>query len=327
MAAIHRRVVDIQGLVAAGGLLLFSSLACAQSYPTKPVRIIAASVGAGSDVTARLLAPRLNDLWGQPVIVENRPGAGATIAATTAARATPDGYTLLMGEVASLATVASFYKVPYDPAKDLAPITLVVKSPLVVLVHPSLPATTLREFIDYAKKRPRSINYGTGAIGTTSHLGGALLGLLADIDIVVVPYKGGGAALTALIGREIQLLLNTALSAVPHVKAGRLRALAIAGRARIPDLPDVPTSAEAGLPGFEASPWFGLAAPARTPLDIVTKVNRDVTGLLRTPQFQSILLAQGSNPSPTTPKEFGEWIQSETAKWNKVIKALGLKPE
>lgn len=326
MTLLIRYTVKNRRLFIGLGLALSSLIACAQSYPTKPVRLIAASVGAGSDITARLVAPRLSERWGQLVVVENKPGAGATIAATAAAKSTPDGYTLLVGEVASLATVASFYKVPYDPTKDFIPISLLVKTPLVVLVHPSLPANTLQEFMAYAKQRPRAINYGTGAIGTGSHLGAALLGLLGGIDIVVVPYKGGGAALTAILGREIQLLLSPSIGAVPHVKTGRLRALGVTGRTRIPDLPDVPTVAEAAISGFEATIWYGLVAPTRTPADIVAKLNRDVTELLRTREIQSTLLTQGTEPSPTTPKEFSDWINSETTKWDKVIKALGIKP-
>jgi tripartite-type tricarboxylate transporter receptor subunit TctC len=301
--------------------------ATAQAYPNKPVRMIAASVGAGADVAARLLAPRLNERWGQPVVVDNRPGAGSTIAATAAAQATADGYTLLMGEVSSLATFANFYKVPYEPARDFAPVTLFMKSPLTVMVHPSLPVKTLQDFVLYAKQRPGAVNYGTGAIGTPSHLGAALLGILAGIDMVVVPYKGGGAALTAIMGREVQLLFNPPFSSASHVKSGRLSALAVTGRTRVPELPEVPTSAEAGLPGLEVWSWYGIVAPIRTPPDIVARVNRDVTDILRSPEFKALAVSQGAEPSPTTPKEFAAWIENETAKWTKVIKTLNIKPE
>lgn len=309
--------------------LMLGTDAMAQAYPNKPVRLIAASVGAGADIAARLLAPRLSERWGQPVVVENKPGAGATIAATAAARATADGYTLLMGEVASLATFKNFYKTPYDVARDFTPVTLFVKSPLVVLVHPSLPVKTLQEFISYAKQRPGAINYGTGSIGTPAHLGAALLGMLGGIDMVLVPYKGGGAALTAIMGREVQLLFNPTLSAVQHVKAGRLHALAVTGRTRVPDMAEVPTGAEAGVSGLEVYSWYGIVAPINTPAVIVAKVNRDVTDILRSPDVQTIVLAQGAEASPTTPKEFGAWVDNETAKWNRVIKTMNIniKPE
>lgn len=298
-----------------------------QDYPTKPVRIVAASPGTGSDFFSRYLGQKLTEDWGKPVVVENRGGHAASIAATSVAHASPDGYTLLMGETASLANAVSLFKVAYDPTKDFAPITLVASAPLVVVAHPSFPANDLPEFIAYARQHPHVINYSSGSAGTVAHLTCALLGMLAGIDMVQVPYRGSGAALMAVLEGEVHISSISATVALPHLKTGKLKAYAVTGKKRFPMLPDIPTGTEAGLAGFESEVWFGLLAPARTPTILVSRLNREVTDILNRPATQAAFLAQGSDPRPTSEAQFRQFIQSEIPKWEKVIKASGVKSD
>ncbi len=314
---------------ALGMLLAFfgTTVVTADDYPAKPVRIVAASPGTGSDFCARYVGQKLNERWGKPVVVENRGGGSAAIAATSVARASADGYTLLMGETASLATAPTLYKIEYNPVKDFAPITLVASAPLVVVAHPSVPAANLREFIAYAKQRPHDLNYSAGGSGTVAHLTSALLNLLAGIDVVYVPYKGAGAALLAVVGGEVQVSSLSATVAVPQVKTGKLKAYAVTAKKRFPTLPEVPTGAEAGLPRFESEVWFGLVAPARAPAALVSRLNREVVDILKTPATAAAFLLQGTQPAPTTQVQFGQFIQTEIPKWAAVIKAAGVAVE
>ena len=297
----------------------------AEPYPVKPVRILAPSVGGGADTTARYIGQRLTDQWGKSVIVENRPGASATIAANIVAKATPDGYTLLMGEGASMVNAVSMFKtLPYSPVGDFAPVTLVATAPLVFVAHPSVPAQTLAEFIAYAKQR--SVNYGSGGEGTASHLTTAMLSQAAGLAMTHVPYKGAGAVLPAVVGGEVAFSSISATTASTQVKAGRLKAYAVTSSHRFANLPDVPTAEEAGLPGFTSAVWFGLFAPAKTSHAIIAKLNHDVGDILRRSDTREAFLARGSVVAPSTPQELGAFLRSEIAKWSAVIRRLpGMK--
>jgi tripartite-type tricarboxylate transporter receptor subunit TctC len=249
-----------------GATLFFAASGHGQDYPTKPVRILAASPGATNDILSRYLAQRLTEHWGKQVFVENRPGAGGTIAADHAAKAAPDGYSLHIAYTATFAVSVSLYKkLTYDPIRDFAPITLYAETPLMLLAHPSMPPKNLREFIEFAKKRPGAINYSSASAGTLSHLVTELLNSAAGLKLVHVPYKGSGAATTALVSGEAQFSSLVLPNALPMLRAGRVKAYAITGNRRFPGAPDVPTAAEAGLPDFEATSWFGMCVPARTP--------------------------------------------------------------
>ncbi len=310
----------------AGTVLLLGAASHAQNYPAKPVRIIAATAGTTGDLLARYLGQRLSERWGQPVVIENRSGAGATIASDIAAKAPPDGYTLHIGQLASHAAAVSLYKkLAYDPVKDFAPITFYAGVPLVFVAHPSVPANTLREFIDFAGKRPDAINYASASNGTGSHLTTELLKFITGLKLVHVPYKGSGAATTALISGEAQMAAIVLPSILPQVKAGKVKAYAVTSKSRFAVAPDIPTAAEAGLPGFESTAWFGMFAPARTPAELVNRLNRDIVEVVRTPATRDWLLAQGAESAPGTPAEFAAFIKSETAKWKKVIEASGAK--
>ena len=304
--------------------MLTGMAAYAQNYPVKPVRIVAATAGTTGDLLARYLAQQLNARWGVQVIVDNRSGAGATIAADVAAKAAPDGYTLHIGQLASFAAAVTLYrKLPYDPVRDFAPITRFADVPLIIIAHPSLPVTSLREFIDYAKKRPGAISYSSASIGTGSHLTMELLTHVAGIKLLHIPYRGSGAATTALISGEVPVSAIVVPNALPQVKAGKARAYAITSRKRFSGAPEIPTADEAGLRGFESTAWFGMFAPARTPRELLDRLNRDLVEILRTPATDAWLLAQGAVPSPGTPEELAAFVRSETVKWKKVIELTG----
>lgn len=316
------------------GLLFLAALGHAQtrsmgsgpSYPTKPVRIIAASPATTGDLLARYLAQRLNERWGQPVVVENRAGAGAIIAAEAAAKAAPDGYTLHIGQLASFSAAVSLYKtLRYDPVKDFAPITLYAEVPLLFVSHPSFPAATLRDFIQRAAQRPGALNYASAGPGTGGHLTIELLKLVSGLKLVPVHYKGTGAAMTAVMTGETQFAALVVPNALPQVKAGKLKAYAITSKQRFRGAPDIPTAHEAGLADLESTAWFGMLAPARTPASLVDRLNRDMLEILRAPTTQAWLLNQGAVPLPGTPAEFAGFIKSETVKWKKVIEAAGVK--
>ena len=308
--------------------IMIGANATGAAFPRKSVRIIAASPGTVGDATARVMAPRLSERWGQPVIVENRPGAGGTIAAASVAKASADGHTLLMGDVTQLATAQKLYSaLPYDMRTAFAPVTLVLRVPLVVTTHPSTQWRTVQDLIAYAKHHPQAINYSSGSVGTPGHLTCALLGFLAGIDIVHVAYKGGPAALTAVISREVHFTSNTVLVAAPHIQAGRLVALAVAAEKRTLSLPEVPTSIEAGIPRLQSTAWVGLVVPARTSREVVQMLNRDILDVVREPSARSGLLAQGGEAVGSSPEEFGAWIRNERVKWEVLIAAIGAKAE
>ena len=298
----------------------------AQDYPARPIRIIVPfTPGAGVDIVGRAVAQSLNEAWKQPVVIDNRPGAGGTIAGELVARGNADGYTLLLGNVSTLAIAPALNpKLPYSPLRDFAPITLITTSENVLVLHPSVQATTLRELITYAKANPRKLNYGSSGNGTTSHLGGAMFASMTGTEMTHVPYKGSGPMLTDLLAGQLQLSFSSVPTALPHIKSGRLRALAVTLLARSSVLPDLPTVQEAaGLKGFELSLWQGIVAPAATPRAIVMKLNQQIVGSLRTPEMNAKLTVQGLEAVGNTPEQFRAYIGEEIAKWTRVVKSSG----
>jgi tripartite-type tricarboxylate transporter receptor subunit TctC len=296
------------------------------SYPTRPVRIIAASPATTGDLLARHLGQKLNERWGQPVVVENRAGAGAIIAAEAAAKAAPDGYTLHIAQLASFAAAPSLHKaLRYDPVKDFAPITFYAELALMLLAHPSVAAGTPQEFISHVAKRPGALNYSSAGIGTGSHLTAEMLKHRAGLNLVPVHYKGTGAAMTALISGEVQFAVIVLPNALPQVRAGKVKAYAITSKTRFPGASDVPTAHEAGLAGFESTTWFGMVAPARTPPNLLKRLNRDMTEILREPATETWLLNQGAVPSPGSGEAFAAFMKNEMLKWKKVIEISGAK--
>jgi tripartite-type tricarboxylate transporter receptor subunit TctC len=303
-----------------------ATVAWAQSYPVKPVRyVVPFPAGASPDLVARLITERLNRMWGQQVLVENRSGAGGTVGAAYAAKAPADGYTVFQCNIASSAIAESLYaKMPYDHQRDFAPISRIGLTASVLVVHPSLPVRTVQEFIAYARAHPGKLSYGTSAAGTSPQLTMELLKLTAKIDVVHVAYKGAPQALSDVIGGQIPVSGQTAPAVLPAVQAGRVRALAVTSRQRIPQLPTVPTLNESGLPGFEVNSWYGLCAPAATPVPILDKLNADLTAVLRQPEIESRLKDMVVVAAPTSRDDFGRFLRTETARWARVIKEAGI---
>jgi tripartite-type tricarboxylate transporter receptor subunit TctC len=297
------------------------------AYPTKPIRMLVGfAPGGGTDTTARALTPKLSERLGQQIIVDNRPGAAGNIATDITTKSPADGYTILMGTIAALAINPTLYgNLPFDPLKDLAPVTQAVDSTNILVVHPTVQAKTVKELIALAKSK--SLNGGSSGVGGAGHLALELFNVQAGTKITHVPYKGGGPAMTDLLGGQINLIFATAASAVPHVQSGRIRALAVTTSKRSRLVPDLPTVAEAGLPGFEANNWYGVVVPAKTPRPIIDRLNKEFTAVLNAPDIKDILFKQGLDAAPSTPEKFGAYIKSETTKWAKVIKVSGAKPE
>jgi tripartite-type tricarboxylate transporter receptor subunit TctC len=302
--------------------------ALAQNYPSRAIRLVVpSSPGGGTDITGRIVAQKLSEQLGQQVVVDNRAGAGTIIGNEIVAKAAPDGYTLLMG-LSTLAINPSMYtKLPYDALKDFAPVSLAVLSPNILTVHPSVPAKSVKEFIALAKAKPGSITFGSAGLGTSPHLSGELLKVLAKIDIVHVPFKGSGQSVISLLAGEIGANFPSVPTAIPYIKAGKLRGLGVTTAKRTQALPDVPSIAEAGVPGYEATQWFGVLAPAGTPRPIIDRLNQEMVKMLRAPDVRERLIADGTDPVGDTPEEFAAYIKSETDKWTKVIKAAGIKPQ
>jgi len=313
---------------ALGALLaLFAAIASAQTYPAKPIRLVVPfPPGGATDILARDVAQKLTEAWGQQVIVDNRPGAGGNIGSELVAKSAPDGYTLEMGTVGTHAINASLYaKMPYDHVKDFAPVILVAGVPNVLVVNPAVPANSVAELIEYAKANPGKLNFASSGNGTSIHLSGELFKVMAGVQMTHVPYKGSAPALQDLLGGQVQLMFDNLPPSLPQIKAGKLRALAVTSVARAPALPDVPTMAEAGLPGYEASSWFGVLAPAGTPPAIVAKLNSEIAKWLATPEAKEKLSKQGANAAGGTPEDFAKHIAAETTKWAKVVKDSGAK--
>jgi tripartite-type tricarboxylate transporter receptor subunit TctC len=297
------------------------------AYPSRPIRLVVPfPAGGTTDILARSVAQKLTEAWGQPVVVDNRPGAAGNIGAELVAKAPPDGYTLLMGTVGTHAINASLYaKMPYDHVKDFVPVILVAGVPNVLVVNPAVPAHSVSELIAYAKANPGKLNFASSGSGTSIHLSGELFKVSTGVQITHIPYKGSAPALQDLIGGQVQLMFDNLPSALPQIKGGKLRALAVTSTTRAAVLPEVPTVAESGLPGFEASSWFGILAPAGTPPAIVTKINGEVAKWVASAEAKEKLLGQGANAAGGTPEDFARHIHAETAKWAKVVKESGAK--
>jgi tripartite-type tricarboxylate transporter receptor subunit TctC len=315
-----------------GAGLLLHSMAQAQSrpYPEKPVRVIVpAPPGSAPDFLARLLGQKLSEVWSQPVIIDNVVGASGNIGTDRVAKATPDGYTLLFNTIGPIAVNVSLFgdKLPYDPLKDLAPISLVAKMPNLLTVNPGVPVKSLKELIAMAKKEPGKLRYGTAGPGTTQHLSGELLNTLAGIKLVSIPYKSSAQMTTDAIGGQIEVLFHNAPVLLPHIKAGTLRPIAITSATRSAAVPDVPTMAEAGVPGFEITAWFGFMAPGGTPQRLIQKISADVARIVATPEIQERILSQASEPVGNRPEEYAAFINAEIVKWRGVIKQANIKAD
>jgi tripartite-type tricarboxylate transporter receptor subunit TctC len=301
-----------------------STLVCAQStgYPEKPIRIVVAYTPAGAtDILARTIGQKMTEAWGQPVIIDNRPGANGNIGTEYAAKSTPDGYTLLMVTAGTHGINPSLYrKLGFDAIRDFAPVSLVAMVPNVFVVNNAVPAKDLKEFIAYAKANPGKLNYGSPGSGSTAHLSMELFKSMTGIQVVHIPYKGSAGVLADLIGGQIVATMDNMPPYVPQVKAGKIRALAVSPSRRSPALPDVPTVAEAGVPGYDSGAWFGLVAPAHTPADIVNKLSRETARILKLPDVSTRLADLGAEPVGGTPEQFSAHIKAEIAKWAKVIK-------
>jgi tripartite-type tricarboxylate transporter receptor subunit TctC len=327
MTLLARATVIATILALPAPLLLPSpALAQAETYPSKPIRMVVGfTAGGTTDIIARVIGPKLTEAWGQPVVIDNRPGAGGNLGGDIVAKAAPDGYTILMGSVGPLAINATlFNKMPYDNLKDFAPITLVAAVANFLVVHPSIPATTVMELVALAKAKPGQLNFASTGNGTSAHLSGELLKQMAGIEMTHVPYRGA-VAVNDLLAGQVQLMFATVPSVIQHVKAGSLRGIAMSSSMRISAMPEVPTVAEAGFPGFEASSWFGLVAPAGTPPAIIAKINAQVVKTLREPEIKALMSGQGAEPVGNTPAEFAAYMKAETEKWAPVVKTSGAR--
>jgi tripartite-type tricarboxylate transporter receptor subunit TctC len=307
-------------------VVAWTAAAFAQSFPTKPVRIVVPFGTGMIDGVARLVSEQLSRKWGQPVVIENKPGAGGNIGAEFVARAPADGHTLLMGGPSVVVNTVLYDRVPYALMKDLVPVTQVANAPFVVVVHPSVPARSLSELIAYAKANPGKLNYGSGGSGTSAHLSGELLKLKAGLDIVHIPHKGGAATLTELLAGRVQLAVDASSLYMQFIEKGDLRAIAAPKATRIESLPNVPTASESGLDGFETGAWAGLLAPGGTPAAIVQQISRDVAAIVKLPETRAAWSKLGIEAVGSSPDQFGTFMQVELQKWSEVIRASGAKP-
>ncbi len=302
--------------------------AVAQPYPAKSIRVIAGfPPGSGADITARVIGARLNDALGQQVVVDNRPGAGSNIAAELAAKSPPDGYTLFIGTVANTINATLYPKLPFDFARDFAPVALTTAAPNVLVVHPSVPVKSVRDLVALAKSRPGQLNFASAGTGTAPHLSGELFKAMAGVNLVHIPYKGSPPAVTDLMAGEVALMFSPSSSVLPHIASGRLRALAVTTASRLPSLPELPTIAESGLKGYETLTWFGFVAPAKTPPAVVTRLNTEMVKVLALPDVRNQFQIQGVEILGGTPEQFATYIRDEITKWAKVIRLSGAKAE
>lgn len=299
--------------------------AAAQSYPSKAITIIVPfPAGASPDLVARAIGQKLNEAWRQPVVIENKPGAGAIIGTETVAKSAPDGYTLLLHS-ASHAIAPSMYKLPYSTVRDFAPITRVAFVPNMLIIHPTVPVKNVKELIMLARSKPGTLNYSSSGNGSPAHLAGELFKLLAGIDILHIPYRGSPQAIIALLSGETAMMFSPIPIAMPHVKSGKLRVLGVTTAKRSKVLPDLPTISESGLSGYEVTQWYAMQAPAGTPKEVLAKLNGEVRRILSMPDIVERLSAQGAEPAPTTPEVLEAYIKTEIAKWAKVVKASGAR--
>ena len=302
-------------------------IARAQSYPSRPVRVIVATApGGGNDIVARLIGQWLSEHFGQPFVVDNRPGAGSNIGTEAVVRASADGYTLLLVSASNAINATLYEKLTFNFIQDIAPVAGIMRTPLVVLVNPSVPAMTALEFIAYAKANLGKINMASGGNGTPSHMSGELLRMMAGVDLVHVPYRGLGPALTDLLGGQVQVMFGGTTASIPYTRAGKLRALAVTTTARSELLPDVPTLGDF-VPGYEASQWYGIGAPKNTPTEIIDRLNKGINASLDDPKIKARLTELGASALPGSPGDFGKLIAEETEKWGKVVKFAGIKAD
>jgi tripartite-type tricarboxylate transporter receptor subunit TctC len=326
-------VLARRGSLAFAFALAFAGPAAAATqparFPTKPIRLVVPLPPAGStDIVARMVGQKFNDAWGQPVIIDNRPGGGTTIGSALVARAQPDGHTLLFASISLATTVPLYLNLPYDPLKDFAPIGTVGQSFYVLAVHPSVPVNSMQELVALAKAKPGQVSYSSAGSGTITHLTVELFISQVKIDVLHVPFKGGAPALIALLGGQVQMIFNPIAEILPHVKAGgKVRTLAVTSPARAPDLLNVPTLIESGLPGFSVTPRSMIYAPAGTPRATVDQINAEMNRMLQQADMRERLQNNGLVPLGSTPAELGEYLKSEIARWTKVVKAAGIKPE
>lgn len=318
-------------LSAAGAGALIGALpqqVFAQSYPNKPIKfVIGFGPGGATDVVGRLMAKKIGDALGQPIVVENKAGASSNIGAEAAFRAAPDGYTFYVPAITNAINVSLFPKLPFDFAKDFEPVALFAKVPNILVVHPDVPAKSLKELIDLARAQPGKLSYASSGSGTSIHLCGELFKMLAKVDLVHIPYKGSAPAIIDMVGGQVQVMFDNMPSALPHVKAGKLRALAVTSAQRSPSAPDVPTMGEAGLAGFDVQSWFGLVAPKGTPKEIITRMNAEAVKALASTEIKERFLDLGAVGGPMSPEAFGEFIRDEITRWSEVVKASGAKAE
>ena len=318
-------------ILCAGMLLTLAATAAqAQAYPARPIRfVVPYAPGGPLDLIARAIGQKLTEATGQPVVVDNKPGAGGNIGADIVAKAAPDGYTIVMGAVATHAINPTLYpKIPYDPVKDFTPVAMVAVVPNVLVVNPALPVKSVKELIDFAKAKPSYLNFASGSTGSTGHLAGELFNALAGVQMVHIPYKGGAPAMADLLAGQVQLMFDNLANALPQVKAGKLRALAVTTAQRSAFAPDLPTLAEAGVPGFDLTTWFGIFLPGNAPRDIVLRLNTEINKALNAPDMKDRLEKMGAEPpANNTPERFAAFIKVEFDKYARVIKASGAKVE
>ena len=316
-------------LLAATALALATSAALAQSYPSKSIRLISPfAPGGGTDITARAIAPKLTSALGQQVIVDNRGGAGGMVGVEIASKAPPDGYTIVIGTIGNIAVNPSLYsRMPYDPQKDLVPIGQVANALNVLVVHPSLPAKTVKEFIAIAKQNPGKLNYGSSGPGATDHLAGEVFNMMAGVKMEHIPYKGGAPAMLDLVAGQVQVVFSTMATAIGAIQANRIRAIAMTGNQRYERMPNIPTIAEGGLKGFEVNNWYGFFAPAGTPKEVVTRLHAETAKALTMADVKTRLIDAGIIATSSTPDAFAAYIAAETKKWAKVVKAANIKAD
>ena len=297
-----------------------------EKFPSKPIRIMGQGIGSTADYLSRYIGQRLTERWGQAVVVDNRAGAGGTLAAEVVAKAAPDGYSLIMGHAGPMVSAVSLYKnLPYDPLKDFAPITKTATGVTVLVVHPSMPVKNAQELIALSKQR--NLSYASAGNGTVSHLTGELFKQVAKVDVQHIPYKSAGFALTSILSGETQISFLSPITAYAQLKSGRVRALAVSSKDRFVGAPDIPSATEAGIPGMVAELWFGLFTTAKVPKPIVTKLHKEITGILNTPEVREGILQRGAVVAPGTPEELHAYVKSELAKWTPIIKAAGIKAD
>jgi tripartite-type tricarboxylate transporter receptor subunit TctC len=323
---LHRRTL-LQLAGGAAAAAAFPAPASALDYPTRPVRIVCGfSAGGGVDITARLIGHWLSERLGQAFVIEDRPGAGGNIGTEAVVRAAPDGYTLLLATVPNAVNASLFPNLSFDFIRDVAPVGGIIRVPMVMLVNPSVAATTVAEFIAYAKANPGKLNMASAGNGTAPHMAGELFKMMAGVDLVHVPYRGQAPALTDLMGGQVQVFFATSPGTADYITTGKLRALGVTTAARMADFPEIPAIGDV-VPGYEASQWYGLAAPGNTPTEIVDTLNREIGAALADPGMKARLATIGGAPLPGSPAEFGKLISEETEKWAKVVRAAGIKPD